>query len=215
MGAIEEEIIARERVSAGQGRPPPRRGTSEQKPPSTAAALVSGEPSNVQMPCCYCSQLHFPNDCDTITHVDARKQSLRRNGRCFSCLRRGHLGRDCRSTNRCRSCRGLRARASCRGRHHTSICESSPTRTPGTRIQAQPRSQAPSSGTSPVTQTPVTLPSSTAPTTTHLTLNPSAPAFTPSSTSLCAGSNKVVFLQTALAEISNPREPLVCLTRES
>ena len=95
MGAIEEEIIARERVSAGQGRPPPRRGTSEQKPPSTAAALVSGEPSNVQTPCCYCGQLHFPNDCDTITHVDARKQSLRRNGRCFSCLRRGHLGRDC------------------------------------------------------------------------------------------------------------------------
>ena len=59
------------------------------------------------------------------------------------------------------------------------------------------------------TQTPASLPSSTVPTTTHATLNPSAPAFTPpsSSASLCAGSNKVVFLQTALAEISNPRDP--------
>ena len=73
MEAIEEEITARERVSAGQSRPPAWWSTSEQKPPPTATALVSGEPSNVQMPCCYCDQLHSPNDCNSVTHVDARK----------------------------------------------------------------------------------------------------------------------------------------------
>ena len=202
MEAIEEEITARERVSAGQSRPPARQSMSEQKPPPTATALVSGEPSNVQTPCCYCDQLHSPNDCNSVTRVDARKQLLRRSGRCFSCLRRGHLSRDCRSTTRCRSCRG---------RHHTSICKSSPA--PESRSRGPPQSQPPSGGTSPVTpnrtQTSASLPSSTVPTTTHATLNPSAPAFTPpsSSVSLCAGSNKVVFLQTALAEISNPCDP--------
>ena len=58
--AIGEEITARERVIAGQSRPPARRSTSEQKPPPTATALVSGEPSNIQTPCCYCDQLHSP-----------------------------------------------------------------------------------------------------------------------------------------------------------
>ena len=41
MEAIEEEITARERISAGQGRPYTCRG--EHKPPPTATTLVSGE----------------------------------------------------------------------------------------------------------------------------------------------------------------------------
>lgn len=111
MEAIEEEITARERVGAGQGCPFPRR--SGHKPPPTATTLVSGESANAQTPCCYCNQSHPPSDCNTVTQVEARKQSLRRNGRCFSCLRKGHLSRDCRSRDRCHNCRG---------RHHTSIC---------------------------------------------------------------------------------------------
>ena len=53
-----------------------------------------------------------------------------------------------------------------------------------------------------------TSPSAVATLTTHSTLDPSAPTFTPpSSTSLYACSNKVVLLQTALAEVSNPHDP--------
>lgn len=35
-------------------------------------------------------------------------------GRCFNCLRRNHLSRDCRASGKC---------LQCRRRHHTSICE--------------------------------------------------------------------------------------------
>ena len=202
MKAIEEEIVARERVGAGSARFPVCRATSEQRPPPTAATLVSGEPANTPAPCCYCGQPHYPTDCDTITTVDARKQLLRRNGRCFSCLRRGHLSRDCRSASRCRGCRG---------RHHTSICESSSTSKPINRGSSQ--SHTPNSGSSTVAPNPTSTPpvstSSTPSITTHSALNPSAPPFTPpsSSTSLCANANKVIFLQTALTDVSNPRNP--------
>ena len=71
MAAIEEEITARERVGAGQGRLPSRRG--EYKPPPTATTLVSGETSHTQTPCCYCNQPHPPSDCNTVTQVQAPK----------------------------------------------------------------------------------------------------------------------------------------------
>ena len=38
-------------------------------------------------------------------------------GRCFNCLRKGHMGRRCRSSAKCQQYKG---------RHHTSICESRP-----------------------------------------------------------------------------------------
>ncbi len=108
--AVEEEITARERLDLAQRAQakPPRR--SESKAPSTATTLVSKE--SVQA-CCYCDQEHRPTDCTTVSEVDARKQILRKAGRCYSCLRRGHLSRHCRSSNKCRLCQG---------RHHTSIC---------------------------------------------------------------------------------------------
>ena len=194
MIAIEEELAARERVGAGQSRPFQRR--NEYKPPSTATTLVSGGSSDVRTPCCYCEQFHSPTDCTNVVQVDDRKQLLRRNGRCFSCLRKGHLVRDCRSNNRCRTCRG---------RHHTSICGSSAT----SGSNSRPSQQLPSHG---ATSTPVgetsTTPAFSASATTHSTLNPSAPTFnSPStSTSLCADSNKVILLKTALAEVSDPRD---------
>ena len=200
MTAIEEEITARERVSAGQSRPSIRR--SEYKSPPTATTLVSGETSSTQMPCCYCNQPHPPSDCNTVTQVEARKQLLRRNGRCFSCLRRGHLSRDCRSTNRC--CR-------CKGHHHTSICSSSVQPRGSTdRHSSQPPPLR--HGTSTQTLT-TTVPSQSVPTATSSTLNPSASAFIspPTSTSLYANSNKTVLLQTALAKISNPRNSTLVL----
>ena len=103
-----EEIIARERVGVIQ---PVRRG--DDKPPPTATALVS-DTGGTSITCCYCSQPHFPTNCNVITDIETRKQSLRKSGRCFSCLHKGHLSRNCRTANRCRTCGG---------RHHTSICK--------------------------------------------------------------------------------------------
>ena len=49
-----------------------------------------------------------------MSSVSARKQILRTNGRCFNCLRRCHIGRNCRSPRKC---------IKCNGRHHSSIRE--------------------------------------------------------------------------------------------
>ncbi len=105
MAAV-EAITARERIRVNQSvqsRHPSCR--SEDKVPHTATTLVSGKARRVTdtPPCCYCSQSHPAATCDVVVEIEARRESLRRSGRCFSCLRRGHLSRACRSTNRCRN----------------------------------------------------------------------------------------------------------------
>ena len=153
---------------------PPRR---EDNTSPTATTLVSGSgnPASATSSCCYCNQLHNPTNCDKVTQIEARKQSLRKSGRCFSCLRRGHLNRDCHSTNRCR----IYGKG-----HHTSIC-------PKLTTAPQPPSDTKATPTTPSTK-PTAAP----------TLDPSAPIFTspPTSTSLYVDSSKAILLQTALVE---------------
>ena len=87
MGAIEEEIIARERIDVSTVRQPtPRR---EGRTPPTVTTLVSGNTLGVTVPCCYCNQFHAPTNCDAVIEVEARKQLLQKSGRCFLCLKRG------------------------------------------------------------------------------------------------------------------------------
>lgn len=97
MEAIEAEVCARERIGIDQSHPPARR----KEPPPSVTSLVSGGTSSVGSPCYYCNKPHLPVNCDVVSQVEARKQALRRSGRYFSCLRKGHLSRDCHSRNRC------------------------------------------------------------------------------------------------------------------
>ena len=48
--------------------------------------------------------------------ISDRRQILKTAGRCYVCLRVGHLSRNCRSRNKC---------PQCNGRHQLSICEGS------------------------------------------------------------------------------------------
>lgn len=111
MTVVEEEIIARERL--GQSKNPRR---NDGKPPPTATALLSADSNSTTRTCCYCDQQHYSTDCSKVTQVDARKQLLRKAGRCFSCLRKGYPSKYCRSSRRCQTCNG---------KHHTSICTGS------------------------------------------------------------------------------------------
>ena len=43
--------------------------------------------------CSYCQQAHSSNSCQVISHPHARKQALQKAGRCFVCLRKGHISR--------------------------------------------------------------------------------------------------------------------------
>ena len=123
---------------------------------------------------------YTPPTCKTVVQIDAQKEILRKSGRCFTCLRRGHLARECRSRSRC---------SKCGGRHHIAICPDAPTTSP--KLHHVPTSSANSAQTS-----------------SPASLNPNAASFTtPTTTSLLVGTKKTMMLQTARATIYNPTAP--------
>ena len=121
--AFDSEIEARERCELiGKNSSEPAitpvksnfgRFVKGRSAPSTASALVtqSGEKS---VSCTYCRQKHPSARCTTITDTRARRNLLKQQGRCFICLRRSHLARNCPSNSTCHNCSG---------KHHVSICD--------------------------------------------------------------------------------------------
>ena len=104
---IEEELQACERT-VSEPTPTPHKRVS--KEPPTAAALLTG---TGHVSCSYCQQLHSFASCHVVTEAQARRQSLQRSGRCFTCLRRGHVSQECCSNSRCHKCGS---------KHHVSLC---------------------------------------------------------------------------------------------
>jgi hypothetical protein len=105
METLEKELQVRERTAAPIDHNKPR---IWERP--TAAALFAG---GRDISCTFCQQGHTSESCRIVSQVEDRKQLLMKTGRCFICLRRGHLSRDCQSSIKC---------SKCRGRHHVSIC---------------------------------------------------------------------------------------------
>ena len=174
----EEELLTRERTHTPTQTPLRQ---SQDKPRSTATTLFSGtQPPAASPTCCYCQQPHSSTDCMSVPSVSARKQILKTSGRCFNCLRKGHLSRNCRSPRKC---------LKCNGRHHSSICEGRSLEQ--TRLSVDQLSLAQPTN---VSTTP---------------LNPEAPPFaaTPTTSNLCTDGKKAVLLQTARASIYNPAQP--------
>ena len=174
LGIVEREVVARERVGGSQART-----RSERSVPTASTLIASSNPSSPT--CCYCQQGHSSNNCRSVTNIEERKKILRRTGRCYVCLRRGHVSRTCRSTTRCYKCKG---------KHHSSICSAEPPKDP------VPRDPPPMDPVVPSSQ-PTTDPKPG--------LSPNAPTF-PSS-SLLTVANQSVLLQTALTSIYDPRRP--------
>jgi len=123
MKVLEREIDARERAFSLSNRV--GKGTSGRNPP-TATSLLSQSGESHAPKCCYCKQSHSSNSCQVVTDVSQRKQILRKAGRCFVCLRRNHMSRECRSTLKC---------ARCGGRHHVTICNGLPERALTTTVE--------------------------------------------------------------------------------
>lgn len=114
---FEAELEARERAGthASQTRTPTAGHSNRTARLPTAATLVSGTPSSNPntITCSYCKQAHTSNSCNVVTDIAERKRTLMRSGRCFVCLRRGHISKECKSKGNCNKCKGL---------HHVSIC---------------------------------------------------------------------------------------------
>ena len=79
-------------------------------PPTSSAVFNHSEQSSH---CVYCEQTHLSSSCTVVTEVTAKIEVLRRSGRCYICLKKRHISRDCRSKTNCGNCRGC---------HHTTIC---------------------------------------------------------------------------------------------
>lgn len=162
------------------------------KNPPVTTSLVSERASGLptSCACCYCNGSHFSDECSTITQVEARKWSLRRMVDAFSAFVRD-IGIETVARGHCRTCKG---------RHHTSICGSS--RAP------KEHNVPPSSRTTMNREAPEQLLHSSTSVTSHSTLNPSSPVYNPPLTPpvFCTDTNIVVLLQTATANINNPKD---------
>ena len=183
MKELEDEVKAREKTA----QTPKSIGDRRPSRPTGATLYTCGK--NVS--CCYCGRHgHFPEACRSVNNVDARKGVLRREGRCFTCLSKGHVSADCRGGQKC---------SKCKGRHHISICYKVASISHGgtdgiersssgqgyssaepTKSDHESRSQVSGSG-----------------------LNPTAPSFGPTTT-MCTRSNQTVLLQMAKAVEVNP-----------
>ena len=208
------ELQARERAAASNLASGKGRGKVITHP--TAATLFAGG-QRATPTCYYCQQSHLSHTCTKIVSIDERKRILRNAGRCFLCLRRGHILRQCSSKSKC---------PSCSGRHHGSICggqqsssnepKSKPNQESGQALktitnlstgmnpEAVPFQPATSTASKP--STTVTIASKPS---TTITSKPSITiASKPStSTSLWTSGNQAILLQTARAIVYNPIAP--------
>ena len=77
------------------------------KDPSTASALFTAQGDmKGRMQFVYCGEHHYSASCIKVKNIDERKGILRRDGRCFVCLQRGHRAKECNKANNCRKCHG-------------------------------------------------------------------------------------------------------------
>ena len=84
----------------------------------STSALYSESAKNKQFSrvwCSFCNQNHQSSKCNVVTSAESRKQVLRNKGRCYLCLKSGHLSRNCKSPVKCFKCQGA---------HHVAICDS-------------------------------------------------------------------------------------------
>ena len=63
--------------------------------------------------CLFCKQSHNSGQCTVVTNIDARRKILREKGRCFVCLRSGHIATNCTVSIKC---------FKCGKRHHVALC---------------------------------------------------------------------------------------------
>ena len=81
--------------------------------PSTASALLSSS-NRKSYSCTFCGGSHSTAECNVVTDIQERKNILKRQGRCFLCLRRGgHLAKNCSSNIKC---------FNCNLNHHVALC---------------------------------------------------------------------------------------------
>ena len=119
LNALKSELEARERCNAVKISSPTNSNSSFdqhkgrfKQPLSSSPVYAGSEECTLQ--CVFCKKNHKSITCSTITEPKARRTILRRSGRCFVCLKAGHITPGCQSKAKC---------FNCGARHHVAICE--------------------------------------------------------------------------------------------
>ena len=116
--AFKEELEAREMcefATASRNDDKGKGGGGRRYPTTAEALLAQGqyERKGGGITCTYCRGSHPSAQCYVITDVQARRELLKSKGKCYNCLRAGHISYQCESTTKFYVC-GYR--------HHISIC---------------------------------------------------------------------------------------------
>ena len=116
LGALLKEVELREDYSLTPQVNVPPEGNRRKVPPPTNSFFTNNQKRS-EGRCAFCLGNHPHEECKGITDIEERKLLVRKYGRCFKCLNRGHLARDCQSKFKCHKCKG---------NHHVSLCETKP-----------------------------------------------------------------------------------------
>lgn len=116
---VDHQLMCREAVAERSEQKLHRTPEKEARKPNhpcdvpTAAALQSSV--NPPQQCFFChSGAHSSEACDAEElSLSCKKDMLAKAGRCFRCLKKGHLARDCRSQLKCGKCTRRHARSVC------------------------------------------------------------------------------------------------------
>ena len=104
-----QEIELREVHGATSEKSKDFRPRNVRQEPTTGSALVTRD----KLDCAFCRGDHLHEKCTKVVDIEKRKELIKRYGRCFKCMKKGHKAHDCRVRIKC---------ANCNGGHHTSIC---------------------------------------------------------------------------------------------
>ena len=108
--ALGDEVELREEYNDSTRQSHARDSQKRNDLPTTTMYVESEK----QMNCAFCLRGHQHEECRRIQDVEERKKLLIKFGRCFRCLRKGHLAKDC--SNRKVVCKY------CSGKYHSALC---------------------------------------------------------------------------------------------
>ena len=117
-----KEVELREDYSFTPQVHPNLKGYRRKKLPPQTNSFLMNNGSRTDGQCAFCLGEHPHEDCKRITNIEERKQLIRKFGRCYKCLDKGHLARDCTSKITCKNSKG---------NHHVSLCERKTPQTSG------------------------------------------------------------------------------------
>ena len=110
LNEFKKELSVREKCDIKPQQNPTEKSKIQQQP--SAMGLHSG---SSKISCAFCKGNHYSDKCNAVTDIFSRKESLRRSGKCFVCLKSGHMSRNCSIAKTCFHCKE-------KG-HNSALCE--------------------------------------------------------------------------------------------